>query len=121
MQRYSGRVAGVLNEINPGSTDFQVKVQLENPLRRLRPGMVVQASIATQPLRGIRVPATAFTDDNHNALMTVQPDDSVKTIKVAEIGSDGTISVVSGLAPGARVVSNGQTSVGDGEKVSFQQ
>lgn len=120
MQRYSGRVAGVLNEINPGSTDFQVKVQLENPLRRLRPGMVVQASIATRPLRGVRVPATAFTDDNHDGLMTVQPDDSIKTIKVAEIGGDGTMSVVSGLAPGARVVSNGQTSVGDGEKVSFQ-
>src|SRR5579871_5392729 len=29
-QRFAGRVVGVLNEINPGSTDFQVKVQLAN-------------------------------------------------------------------------------------------
>jgi multidrug efflux pump subunit AcrA (membrane-fusion protein) len=66
------------------------------------------------------VPATAFTDDNHDALMTVQPDVSIKTIKVAELGSDGTTSVVNGLPSGTRIVTNGQTSVGDGEKVSFQ-
>jgi HlyD family secretion protein len=120
VRRYIGRVVGVLNEINPGSTDFQVKVQLANPLKRLRPGMVVQANIATTPVRGVRVPATAFTDDNHDALMTVQPDDSIKTIKVAELGTDGRTSVVTGLSSGTRVVTNGQTSVGDGEKVSFQ-
>jgi HlyD family secretion protein len=120
-RRFSGRVAGVLNEINPGSTDFQVKVQLANPLRQLRPGMVVQGIIATTPIRGVRVPATAFTDDNHDALMTVQADDSVKTMQVAEVGNDGTTSVVTGVPPGTRVVTNGQSSVGDGEKVSFQQ
>lgn len=119
-QRFSGRVAGVLNQINPGSTDFQVKVLLMNPQQRLRPGMVVQGTVATLPIRGVRVPVAAFTDDNHDALMTVQPDGSVKTVKVAETGSDGTTSVVTGLNAGTRVVSNGQTSVGDGEKVSFQ-
>lgn len=119
-QRFSGRVVGVLNEINPGSTDFEVKIQLANPLQRLRPGMVVQGTIATAPIRGVRVPATAFTDDNHDALMTVQADDSVKTVHVAEVGNDGTTSVVTGVSPGARIVNNGQSSVGDGEKVSFQ-
>jgi membrane fusion protein (multidrug efflux system) len=120
-ERFSGHVAGVLNEINPGSTDFQVKVLLANPGLRLRPGMVVQGTIATLPVAGIRVPVTAFTDDNHNAVITVQPDDTVKTATVAEIGSDGTTSVVSGLRAGTRIVSNGQTSVGDGEKVSYHQ
>ncbi len=120
MQRFGGRVVGVLNEINPGSTDFEVKVQLPNPLHRLRPGMVVQGTIATPPVRGVRVPTTAFTDDNHDAIMTVQPDDSIKTVTVAEVGTDGTSSIVTGLSSGTRVVSNGQSSVGDGEKVSFQ-
>lgn len=120
MARFTGRVVGVLNAINPGSTDFQVKVQLANPLQRLRPGMVVQGTIATVPVRGIRVPQTAFTDDNHDAIMTIAPESNVKTVKVTELGSDGTTSVVSGVPAGTRVVSNGQTSVGDGEKVSLQ-
>jgi multidrug efflux pump subunit AcrA (membrane-fusion protein) len=120
MQRFSGRVVGVLNEINPGSTDFQVKVQLANAQHRLRPGMVVQGTVATSPVQGVTVPETAFTDDNHDALMTVEPGGSVKTVKVTELGSDGTTSVVAGVPSGTRVVSNGQTSVGDGEKISFQ-
>ncbi len=119
-ERYAGRVAGVLNQINPGSTDFQVKVLLQNPGRKLRPGMVAQGNITVPPIHGVRVPATAFTDDNHDALMTVASDGSVKTVKVAEIGGDGTTSVVSGIASGTRVISDGQASVGDGEKVSLR-
>jgi HlyD family secretion protein len=120
-ERFSGRVTGILNEINPGSTDFQVKIVLPNPDQRLRPGMVVQGTIATLPVRGVRVPVTAFTDDNHDAVMMVQSGDTIKTVKVAELGSDGTTSVVTGIDAGARVVSNGQMSLGDGEKVSYQQ
>lgn len=120
MQRFTGRVVGVLNQINPGSTDFQVKVLLANPQQRLRPGMVVQAAVASLPLRGVRVPVSAFTDDNHDALMMVQADGSVKTVKVAETGNDGSTSIVTGLNAGSRIISNGQASIGDGEKVSFQ-
>ncbi len=120
-ESFTGRVLGVLNEINPGSTDFEVKVLLQNAQHKLRPGMVVQGAIATMPLTGVRVPVTAFTDDNHDAVMTVRPDNSVKTIQVAEVGNDGTTSVVTGLASGTRVISNGQASIGDGEKVSLQQ
>jgi multidrug efflux pump subunit AcrA (membrane-fusion protein) len=118
---FAGHVAGVLNEINPGSTDFQIKVLLQNPGQRLRPGMVVQGTVDAAQVRGVRVPVTAFTDDNHDAVMTIQSGASVKTIKVAELGSDGTTSVVSGLIPGTRIVNDGQASLGDGEKVSYQQ
>ncbi len=69
----------------------------------------------------MRLPVSAFTDDNHDAVITVQGGGQVKTVKVAELGTDGTTSVVSGITPGTRVVSNGQTSVGDGERVSYQQ
>jgi RND family efflux transporter MFP subunit len=120
-QRFTGRVVGILNEINPGSTDFEVKVVLANPGQKLRPGMVVQGEVATLPIQGVRVPVSAFTDDNHDAVMTVQPDGTVKTVKVAEVGSDGTSSVVTGIGAGTRLVSNGQMSLGDGEKVSLQQ
>lgn len=119
--RFEGSVVGVLNEINPGSTDFQIKVQLFNPQQRLRPGMVVQGRVAATPIGGLLVPVTAFTDDNHDALMTVAGDGSVKTVKVTELGSNGTTSAVGGITPGTRIVSNGQISVGDGEKVSYRQ
>ncbi len=119
--RLAGSVIGVLNQVVPGSTDFIVKVLLPNPGHRLRSGTAVQGSVALPALRGVRVPETAFIDDNHNTLLTVGPDGTVKTAKVSEIGNDGVVSVISGIPSGTRVVSNGQTSVGDGEKVSYRQ
>ena len=118
--RVQGKVAGVLNQIVPGSTDFIVKVLLPNTGSKLRSGMAVSGTVAKPSLRGIRVPVTAFVDDNHNTLLIVGSDDVVKTVTVREIGNDGTTSVIAGVTPGTRVVSNGQSSVGDGERVSYQ-
>jgi HlyD family secretion protein len=117
----TGTVVGVLNEIEPGSTQFQVKVQLPNADNRLRPGMAVNGRIDLAPVRGLRIPTTAFTDDNHDAIMIVQSGDTVKTVSVSEVAGNGTISVITGVAAGTRVVSNGQESLGDGEKVSYRQ
>ncbi len=117
--RRTGVVAGVLNQIVPGSTDFQVKVVLPNADGTLRPGMAVAGSVTLPGVHGIRVPETAFTDDNRDALMVVQKG-MVKTVHVVEIASDGTTSIVTGIGAGTRVVSDGQTSVGDGEKVAVR-
>ena len=67
------------------------------------------------------MPTTAFTDDDHDAVMVVQSDDTVKTTKVTEVATDGNESIVSGVPAGARVVENGQSSIGDGQKVSYKQ
>lgn len=118
--RMSGKVSGVLNQLVPGSTDFTVKVLLPNAQSQLRSGMVVTGTIALPQLHGVRVPQTAFIDDNHDSLLTVSPNGIVGLAHVREIGNDGVTSVVSGITPGTRVVSNGQISVGDGEKVSYR-
>jgi multidrug efflux pump subunit AcrA (membrane-fusion protein) len=119
--RETGRVVGVLNEIQPGSTQFQVKVQLSNADGRLRPGMAVNGVVTLPPARGIRVPTTAFTDDDHDAVMIVETNNTVKVTKVTEVATDGNQSIVSGVDAGVRVVNNGQSSLGDGEKVSYKQ
>jgi HlyD family secretion protein len=116
-----GTVVGVLNQIVPGSTDFIVKVLLENPGYKLKGGAAVQGSVDLPALRGVRVPETAFVDDNHDSLLTVASDGTVKAVKVTEVGNDTQTSVVTGIPSGTRVVSNGQTSVGDGERISYQQ
>jgi multidrug efflux pump subunit AcrA (membrane-fusion protein) len=115
-----GTVAGVLNQIAPGSTDFQVKVVLGNHDGRLRPGMAVVGRIALPPVQGVRVPATAFTDDNHTQVLAVGEDGTVRTVKVREVAEDNTNAVIAGLSAGTRVIRDGQTSVGDGQKVAIR-
>ncbi len=115
---YHGTVAGVLNQIVPGSTDFVVKILLQNPRRLLRPGMTVQAAVSLPPLRGMLIPETAFTDENHTTIMTVDRRSVVHVAQVTEVGNDGVTSVVDGVPAGTRVVTNGLSSVGNGERVS---
>jgi len=119
-KKFSGNVIGVLNEINPGSTQFQVKVLLENPGEVLRPGMAITGSVALPQARGVKVPTTAFTDDNHDHVQIVRADNTLKTVPVTEVASDDRDSIVTGIKPGTRVVNNGQSSLGDGEKVSYK-
>jgi multidrug efflux pump subunit AcrA (membrane-fusion protein) len=80
----------------------------------------VQGSVDLPSVSGVRVPVAAFLDDNHNSLMVVGDDSKIKTLTVAEIADDGKTAVVRGLEPGARVVSDGQTSLGDGQKVAVR-
>jgi multidrug efflux pump subunit AcrA (membrane-fusion protein) len=119
-KKFTGTVIGVLNQINPGSTDFQVKVLLPNPNWSLRPGMAVEANVPLPNANGIRIPATAFTDDSHSQVMVVADDGTVHMTHVVELGHDDQSAVVAGLSPGVRVVNDGQTSVADGQKVAIQ-
>jgi HlyD family secretion protein len=120
--KITGTVVGILNQIQPGSTQFQVKVVIANPNEALRPGNAVLGNIDLPAVHGLRVPTTAFTDDNHTAVQIVQSDGTVKTVQVREIANDGTTSVVSGtLTEGNRVIDNGQLSIGDGQKVAVKQ
>lgn len=116
----SGPVVGILNQIVPGSTNFEVKVQLDNRNRKLRPGMAILGHVHLPPVNGIRVPVTSFTNPNHDRVLTVDDQGTVHTAQVVEVADDGTTAVVNGIAAGTRVVSDGQSSVGDGEKVAFK-
>jgi multidrug efflux pump subunit AcrA (membrane-fusion protein) len=120
VHKYTGKVVGVLSEIQPGSTQFQVKVVLENANEALRPGMAVSGGVELPGVRGVLVPLTAFTDDNHDSIQIVNSDNTVKSVTVTEVASDGKNSVVTGINTGTRVVTNGQSSVGDGEKISLK-
>ncbi|MGH7660068.1 MAG: efflux RND transporter periplasmic adaptor subunit [Vulcanimicrobiaceae bacterium] len=119
-KKVTGSVVGILNQIVPGSTNFQVKVQLDNRNRRLRPGMAVLGHVALPTVRGVTVPSTAFTDPNHDKLLTVDTGGVVHSATVKELAANGTTSVVTGLTAGTRVVTDGQSSIGDGEKVAIK-
>jgi len=114
---YRGRVIGVLGQVEPGSTNFTVKVVLSNPDLKLQSGMPVSATISLPASSGIGIPVTAFLDDTHSSVMA-DVGGSAKTVNVHEIASDGTTSIVTGLSAGEGVVSDGQLGVTSGQKLS---
>ncbi|MGA3038201.1 MAG: efflux RND transporter periplasmic adaptor subunit [Vulcanimicrobiaceae bacterium] len=119
-KKVQGPVVGILNQIVPGSTNFEVKVQLNNPRGTLRPGMAVLGKVDLATVRGIRIPVTAFTSPNRDRVLSVDDQGLVHTLQVVELADDGANAVVRGLTAGTRIVTDGQSSVGDGEKVAFK-
>jgi HlyD family secretion protein len=117
---YRGRVNAVLGQVSPGSTNFTVEAILANPGYRLKSGMAVTGTIDLPVVTGIGVPTTAFLDDSHESVMVVNADGTAKVAKVEERGSDGKTSVVTGIARGTRVISNGQLGITAGQQIGGQ-
>jgi HlyD family secretion protein len=117
---YEGRVVAVLGQVTPGSTDFTVKVVVQNPNRKLQSGLPVSATISLPPVTGVGIPTGAFLDDTHTTVMIAQDlltDVVAKTVHVRELSSDGTTSIVTGIKAGQAVVANGQLGVTDGQSL----
>jgi RND family efflux transporter MFP subunit len=118
---FSGKVVAVLGQVTPGSTNFTVQVVLQNPDLVLQAGLPVSATIDLPPVTGVGIPTTAFLDDTHTSVMIADDqlvDTVAKTVKVREIGSDGTTSIVSGLKAGQTVIANGQLGLADGQSIA---
>lgn len=111
---YRGRVVGVLGQVEPGSTNFTVKVLVSGTQGRLASGLPVTGRIDLPSATGIAIPTTAFLDDTHTSVMT-DKSDTATLVHVREVSSDGTTSIVTGLPAGAVVISNGQLGITAGE------
>jgi HlyD family secretion protein len=117
---FTGKVEGILNAINPGSTNLIVKVLLPNPTGNLRPGIPISGATRLPSASGIRIPYTAFLDTTNSTVQTVN-NGLVQTATVTMIASDGKNAVVTGLRAGTQVVVNGQSGLSDGQTVAPQQ
>jgi hypothetical protein len=80
------------------------------------PGMASKARRAAGR-SGVRIPDDGVHRRQPHVGHDRLEDSTVKTAHVVEVGDDGKTAVVTGIAAGTRVVNDGQTGVGDGEKV----
>jgi HlyD family secretion protein len=118
---YTGNVVAVLGQVTPGATNFTVKVLVANADGKLQSGLPVTATAALPAVSGVGIPTAAFLDDSHTSVMVANDelvDVVAKTVKVREIGSDGTTSIVSGLKAGDKVIANGQLGIADGQSLA---
>jgi HlyD family secretion protein len=115
----NGRIVGVLAPVNPGSTNFIVKVQIPNAHGMWKPGMVIAGRVKLPTSKGVMIPATAFLDDTHTSVQVVR-NKVVATVQVVMKASDGKNAVVVGLPIGTKVIRNGQLGLNDGQPVTAQ-
>ena len=117
-RRDSGHVVAVLDQVQPGTTNFTVKVLVSNGDGHLHAGMPVTGTIALPAVSGTEVPVTAFVDDTKASVYTISGG-TVRTHAVREVKDDGKNAIVTGLPAGTPVVANVENStVGEGDRVA---
>ena len=113
--RGTARVAAVLDQVTPGSTNFVIKAVLPNPTGEFHSGMVITGQVTRPTTSGIRIPLTAFVDDTQTTVQTIA-NGVVKTLPVTMVAEDGKNAVVRGLTSGQHIIANGQLGLSDGQE-----
>jgi hypothetical protein len=111
-------VTAVLDQLQPGTTNFSVKVLVSNADGHLHAGMPVTAVVDLPAVRGIEIPVTAFVDDTRASVFAVE-NGVVRTVAVHEVQDDGTNAIVTGLTAGTLVIKDVESvDVGNGDRVT---
>lgn len=117
----SGKVTVVSPATDPNSTTVEVWVEAENPGRRFKPGATVRVSIVAETVENaLLVPSAALlASDEGGVQALVVGADSKAHEKKIEVGirEPGKVQVLSGLAPGDKVIIVGGVGLEDGAKV----
>jgi HlyD family secretion protein len=117
----TGKVTVVSPAADANSTTVQVWVTADNPGERLRAGQSVHVSIVAATIDGATIiPAPAVhSNAEGETIVLVVDDKDIAHEKVVEIGAKEPemVQVVSGVAPGERVVTVGGVGLEDKAKV----
>ena len=116
---FVGNVQVVDARIDPVTRAVQVRADLPNPQRLLRPGMLVNIELAGAAHSALLVPEIAVNQNAGDSFVfRVGTGDTVEQTKV-QLGArrDGKVEVVGGLMAGDRIVVDGVGKVHPGSKV----
>jgi Cu(I)/Ag(I) efflux system membrane fusion protein len=113
-ERFEGRVAAALPEVNTTTRTRKVRIELPNPSRRLVPGMSATADFSPAPRMALLVPSEALIRTGERTVaMVAETDPSgaqrFHAVEVeAGVDSGGMTEIRAGLEPGMKVVASGQ-------------
>jgi membrane fusion protein, multidrug efflux system len=120
----TGRLSFIDNTVDPTTGTIKLKAEFANTERRLWPGQFVNVvlTLADQP-EAIVVPAQAVQNGQQRQFVfVIKPDMTVEVRPVVlERSSNGQAVISQGLAPGERVVTDGQLRLLPGSKVELKQ
>jgi membrane fusion protein (multidrug efflux system) len=106
---FDGQVEAVDTRVDPISRDLTVRGILPNPRGRLRPGMFVRVELLREDVEALVVPEQAIVPEQSRQFVLVLDDERRVEKRAVRTGRrrPGLVEILSGLAPGERVVAEG--------------
>jgi len=119
-EAFKGKITFVDNSVDTATGTIRVKAEFSNPTGALWPGMYVPVEVAPRVITGAAVvPAQALqTGPDNRFVYEVGADNKVTQRPVTLTYVEGGFAVVSGVAPGARVVVEGGQNLRPGSQVA---
>ena len=117
---------GAIQEINPAaelqSRQFVLRVTLDNPENKFKPGMYGRVRIVTERFaNAVVAPREAIKRTPKGAIVTVIDSEGIAHLKPVETGPEDAlgIAVTDGLSAGDKVVTLSQNPLKEGQKVKI--
>lgn len=118
--RFQGSITSIGTRVDPVSRSVMARAELDNPERRLRPGMLMEVNIERASRQSPTVPESALiAEGQQQHVLVINRDDMRIERRDITPGQrrPGEIEVLSGLEPGELVVSHGTDRTRDGATV----
>jgi membrane fusion protein (multidrug efflux system) len=119
-REFTGKVTSVDSRVDPVTRSVTVRAELPNLERLLRPGMLLGVRLYQAARQAIVVPEISVLQVGTDAFIyRVSQDQTASRVRV-ELGSRrrGEVEVVSGLADGDTIVTEGAVKLRDGARVT---
>ncbi|MFP3940162.1 MAG: efflux RND transporter periplasmic adaptor subunit [Thermoanaerobaculia bacterium] len=119
-ETFTGRVVRLAPELDPSTRTLELEAEIPNSEGRLRPGMLARLQIPRRTIPdALMVPLDSLVDMEDRKVLYVVADDG--TVERRDVVTGATIGdrvvVEEGLAPGDRVIVDGQSRVAPGQQV----
>lgn len=120
-REFAGVVTAVGSRVDPVTRAITVRAIIANEDRALLPGMLLTVRVITNERDALSVPERAVVQMRDGAyIYVIGPDrTSVRTIVELGMRQGGMVEVVTGLAEGEQVVTEGVIKLRDGATVQF--
>ena len=121
---FEGSIYAISPSIQTASRSVRIRALIENPDRRLRPGMFAEVdTLLDERDRVLTLPERAVTYNPYGESVFVVTDaDGMKTVALTQIKTgqvrNGRVEIISGLDEGIEVVSDGHNKLRNGQAIS---
>jgi|SRR5271165_4544473 len=108
-QTFTATINLVMPEVDPATRAVKVRLQVDNPGFKLRPGMFVNVDLPVAVPPGLTVPVDAIVDSGMSRRVFVRTEDSLFSPRVVRTGWEvgDRVQILDGLKEGEEVVSSG--------------
>ncbi len=118
-----GRIAGIGIKRSENTANYPLKIELDNPDRKLYPGMIVQCSIETKTWKNVLyIPQKDLLEEYDQPYLFVVTDEEkahkLRVVLGEKIGEN--VIVTQGLQPGMKVVTDGAENLTEGTVVDIR-